>query len=288
MCVKIGKGEAFSPLPSFFLIGVFSVARVFTVLSGSNGNCTYIGDAKSGILIDIGVSFSKLKNALEENGIDLNNIEALFITHEHSDHIKGLSVFLKKTEIPVFASFKTAEWIEINFPELVRKINVINCYEPQILKRMSVTPFSVYHDSVDAVGFRVVTGDNRTVVYSTDVGHIDDEIFSFIENADLNIIEANYDDGMLMCNASYSFLLKKRISGSCGHLSNKCCAETVARLYEKGNRRFLLAHLSEQNNTPQIAYETVKAKLDSMGLVEDVDYSLCVAPRLENSRMLIF
>lgn len=264
------------------------MARVFTVSSGSNGNCTYIGDAESGILIDVGVSFSRLKKALEEKEIDLQKVEALFITHEHSDHIKGLPVFLKKTEIPVFASVKTAEWICENCPDISRDINIINCYEPCKTKRLSVTAFEVYHDSVNAVGYRVITGDNRTVVYSTDVGHIDDEIFSYIENADLNIIEANYDDGMLMCNASYSFLLKKRISGSCGHLSNKCCADAIADLYKKGNRRFLLAHLSEQNNTPEIAYETVKTKLDSMGLVEDVDYSLWVAPRSENSRMLIF
>lgn len=264
------------------------MARVFTLSSGSSGNSTYIGDSVSGVLVDIGLSFSKTRSALESAGISLDCIEALLITHEHSDHIKGLEVFCKHTEIPVFASQKTAEKLLISCPSAEKNIHIFEKETAYTLSRTQFSAFSVYHDAADAVGYRVTTADGRQVVYSTDVGHIDDAVFSHIENADLNIIEANYDEGMLMCNAAYPFLLRQRIMGECGHLSNSDCAKTVAELIRRGNRRFLLAHLSEQNNTPQIAFESVKLALTQMGLKMGVDYELEVAPRYEVSRTLIF
>lgn len=264
------------------------MARVFTLASGSSGNSCFIGDAVSGVLVDIGLSFSKTKAALEEAGLSLENVEALLITHEHSDHIKGLQVFCKHTDIPVYATDKTAEKLILTCPEAEKNIHIIEKHAPVCLGRTSFYAFSVYHDAADAVGFRVTTADNRTVVYSTDVGHVDDSVFEHIVKADMNIIEANYDDGMLMCNIAYPFLLKQRISGACGHLSNNDCAKTVLELIKKGNRRFVLAHLSEQNNTPQVAFETIKCALTQSGLKIGVDFQLEVAPRHTNSRMLIF
>ena len=264
------------------------MARVFTLSSGSSGNSAFVGDAKSGILIDIGISFSKVKTALERQGMSLECIEALLITHEHSDHIKGLSTFCKKTDIPVFASQKTSEYLLEHVPECEKNLHIIETDKPHKLNRTSFSAFNVYHDAQEAFGYRITTADNREVVYCTDIGHMDEKVLSYIEGADLNIIEANYDENMLMCNSSYPFLLKRRISGECGHLSNKDCAETVKELYLRGCRRFVLAHLSEQNNSPEVALETVKLALLKMELREGIDFELCVAPRFDVSRMLIF
>ncbi len=264
------------------------MARVFTLSSGSSGNSAFVGDAKSGILIDIGISFSKVKNALEGQGMSLECIEALLITHEHSDHIKGLSSFCKKTDIPVYASQKTADYLSEHIPECKKNLHIIEADKDYQLSRTSFSAFSVYHDAREALGYRITTADNREVVYCTDIGHMDEKVLSHIERADLNIIEANYDENMLMCNSAYPFLLKRRISGDCGHLSNKECAETVTELYHRGCRRFVLAHLSEQNNSPDVAIETVKLALLNMNLKEGVDFELYVAPRFDVSRMLIF
>ncbi len=263
------------------------MARVLSLGSGSSGNCFFVGDAQSGVLIDAGISFKAIKNALEQYDIPLEHISALLVTHEHSDHIKGLATFLKKTDIPVYASKETAEYILEHIPDSEGKLHSLELKAPIIEGQTEFYAFSVYHDSRNAVGYRIKTPDNRYIVYSTDVGHIDDSIFENLTNADLNIIEANYDEGMLMCNVSYPFLLKRRISGDCGHLSNKDCANTVCNLYKSGCRRFVLAHLSRENNTPDVALETVKNALNSEGLVENVDYEICVAPR-EETRMLIF
>ena len=264
------------------------MARFFTLSSGSNGNSSFVGDGKSGILVDVGISFLKICKGLNEYGINIENIEALLITHEHSDHIKGLETFCKKTDIPVYATEKTAERIIKEIPNAEKNIHIIEKCKKYATERFEFSAFSLYHDAADTVGYEITTPDNRRIVYSTDVGCIDEEICAHLENADLNVIEANYDDSMLMCNVAYPFLLKKRISGECGHLSNKDCAKYVLSLAEKGAKRFVLAHLSEQNNTPQVAFETVKLSLTSAGFEIDRDYELMVAPRNENSRMLIF
>lgn len=263
------------------------MARVLSLGSGSSGNCFFVGDGESGVLVDAGISFKAIKTALEQYEIPLESISALLITHEHSDHIKGLSTFLKKTDLPVYASKETADYIFEHIPASEGRLHILETKTCVTVGKTEFYAFSVYHDSRDAVGYRIKTPDNRFVVYSTDIGHIDDGVFEHLKNADLNIIEANYDDGMLMCNVSYPFLLKKRISGDCGHLSNKDCAGAVCELYQNGCRRFVLAHLSRENNTPDVARETVKSALDNLGLVENVDYELCVAPR-EVARMLIF
>lgn len=263
------------------------MARVLTLGSGSSGNCVYIGDAQSGILIDAGISFLRIRTALEEYEISLDSINALLITHEHSDHIKGLATFCKKTDIPVYASPKTAEYLLENIPECQKNLHTIEPFAPHKEGETEFYAFPVYHDAKDAMGYRVTTPDNRCVVYCTDVGHMDEALFEHLKSADLNIIEANYDEGMLMCNASYPFLLKRRISGDYGHLSNKDCADTVSELYKSGCRRFVLAHLSRENNTPDVAAQAVKCELDKLDLTENIDYELSVALR-ETARMLIF
>ncbi len=264
------------------------MARVFTLSSGSDGNCAYIGDAESGILIDLGISFKKLKAQLDEYDMSIQNIEAVLLTHEHSDHIKGLATFLKQTEIPIYASQKTVSYINEYNPDIVGRITPLDENTDYKLERTGFTAYKVYHDSVEAYGYKIKTADNRIVSYATDTGHFDEALFDNIKGSDLCIIEANHDEGMLSCNISYPYLLKKRILGDCGHLSNSACAKAVLELLRNNTRRFILAHLSSQNNTPQVAFETVNSALKCEGFVKDIDYILEVAPRLENSRMMIF
>ncbi len=264
------------------------MARVFTLSSSSAGNSVFVGDGQQAFLVDCGISFKQICASLEQYEIGISDISSLLITHEHFDHIKGIVTLCKKTDIEVFASQKTCESIVLHHPELEGRLTPIQKDKEYIVDKMSFTAFSVSHDADDAVGYKIKTADNRIVVYSTDTGVVSDELFENLSGADLNIIEANYDEGMLACNLSYTFLLKQRISGEFGHLSNNQCADTVARLISRSNRRFLLAHLSEQNNTPEVAFETVNLKLVQNGLVRGVDFELDVAPRFENSRMLIF
>jgi len=264
------------------------MARVFTLSSGSDGNCAYIGDAESGILIDLGISFKKLKSQLDEYNMSLENIEAVLLTHEHSDHIKGLVTFLKQTDVPIYASQKTANYINEHNPDIIDRIIPLGEKTNYKLKRCEFMAYKVYHDSVEAYGYKVKTADKRIVSYATDTGHFDTALFENIKGSDLCIIEANHDEGMLSCNISYPYLLKKRILGDCGHLSNSACAKAVLELLKNNTRRFILAHLSSQNNTPQVAFEAVNSVLKCEGYVKDVDYILEIAPRLENSRMMIF
>lgn len=284
--LKCGQSRGYPDFAHYFMKGD-KMARVLSLGSGSSGNCFFVGDANSGVLIDAGISFKSIKTALEEYDVPLESISAVLITHEHSDHVKGLSTLFKKTDVPVYASKETVEYILEHIPQSEGKIHSLELKTSLKAGETEFYAFSVYHDSRNAVGYRIKTPDNRCVVYSTDVGHIDDDIFKNLTSADLNIIEANYDEGMLMCNVSYPFLLKKRISGDYGHLSNNDCAKTVCRLIKSGCRRFVLAHLSRENNTPDVALETVKNALDGEGLNQNVDYEICVAPR-EEARMLIF
>lgn len=264
------------------------MARVFTLSSGSDGNCAYIGDAKSGILIDLGISLKKLKAQLDEYDMSLQNIEAVLLTHEHSDHIKGLATFIKQTDIPIYSSPKTAEYINEHNPDVAGRIIPLEENIDCKLERTCFIAYKVYHDSVEAYGYKIKTADDRIVCYATDTGHFDEELFNSVKGSDLCIIEANHDEGMLSCNISYPYLLKKRILGEFGHLSNSACAEAVLKLLRSNTRRFILAHLSSQNNTPQVAFEAVNSALKCEGYVRDVDYIIEVAPRLENSRMMIF
>lgn len=263
------------------------MARVLSLGSGSSGNSFFVGDAAGGVLIDVGLSFSKIFKALAQQGIGQRQVEALLLTHEHSDHVKGLGTFLKKTDIPVYATEGCAQRLFRSLPELEPRLRPVEKKKTFSVGHTAFSAFSVYHDAADAVGYRVETADRRQVVYCTDVGHVDEALLQDLSEADFHILEANYDVGMLQCNVAYPFLLRQRISGEKGHLSNADCAETVLQLLDTGSRRFLLAHLSEQNNTPQIAYETVRCALGNAGYVENSDYELCVAPR-DDVRMLIF
>lgn len=254
------------------------MARFCPLFSGSSGNCTYIGTSAGGILIDVGVSARRIECALREYDIDPSSIEAIFITHEHADHISGLRVLTKKFGYKVYASAGTMDAI------LDSGINYQNSRFEVIADSgvsaadLYVTGFHTSHDSRESMGFRVQSGDGRILTIATDTGCMTEEVRNSLKGSDLVLIESNHDVHMLK-NGGYPYFLKKRILCDTGHLSNECCAAELPSLAQSGVTRFFLGHLSRENNVPELAYNTSLSALSSAGLKENRDFILTVAPR---------
>ncbi len=251
------------------------MARIYPLFSSSKGNATFIGNPDSGILIDAGVTCKKLVEGLEVNGIDIKAIKAVFITHGHSDHVKGLSVFTKKTKVPVFAREKTLKFLVDNncICEESNKF-IIGTDEIEIAS-MGIKSFETPHDAEQSCGYVISTQDNRKLAVCTDLGQVTETVDENITGCDLVLIESNYDEKMLR-NGPYPYYLKNRISSVRGHLSNADCAKQVKKLIHSGTTRIILGHLSQENNTPGIAENTVLKELEE--LERDKDYILKVAP----------
>ncbi|WP_411676782.1 MBL fold metallo-hydrolase [Caproicibacter sp.] len=264
------------------------MARFCTLFSGSSGNSYYIGSEESGILIDAGRTAKQLDAMLEHCGIKCEAVKAIFVTHEHSDHIKGLRVFASRHRLPVFASAGTLSELEL-----------LDClsekYEAQMIggngveyAGMYIKPFHTSHDCAEGIGYRIETRDGRTVAVSTDLGFLSDEVRHELTGADMVVLESNHDVGMLQ-NGPYPYPLKRRILSKTGHLSNTDCAEELNGLAASGTTRFVLAHLSSENNTPELAYQTSLCSLTMSGLKQGVDFELSIAPK-ENAegKIIIF
>lgn len=248
------------------------MARIYPLFSSSKGNSTYIGTKSEGILIDDGVSFSRLKKAMELNGLSLDAIRAVFITHEHSDHTKGLAVLTKKIKVPVFAQSLTLEYLCGS--------GMINgeCYElkeGEEVCGMNVRCFNTPHDTRESCGYRIEFPDGRSAAVCTDLGKVTDTVSSALLGTDCVLLEANYDIEMLR-NGDYPYYLKTRIFSNNGHLSNADSGAFAAQLLRSGTTRLILGHLSQDNNTPAIAEETVVSCLN--GFARNADYTLSVAP----------
>lgn len=252
------------------------MARFCSLFSSSSGNCTYIGSSGGGVLIDAGVSAKQITLKLDCIGVSPADINAIFVTHEHTDHISGLRVFASKNNIPVFASEGTAEALEKNGTANGKfELNVI----PE--KGMEcggqfIFPFATSHDSAQSCGYTVTTSDDRKIAVATDTGIVTDEIRTAVEGCDLILAESNHDIGMLR-NGSYPYMLKRRILSDVGHLSNLACSEFVTELVKNGTTRLVLGHLSKENNIPELAFQTSKSALDCAGAVHMRDYILKVA-----------
>lgn len=251
------------------------MARFCSLFSSSSGNCTYIGSSGGGILIDAGVSAKQISLKLNGIGVDEKSIGAIFVTHEHSDHVKGLRVFASKFNIPVYATEGTIRELE--------KMGIINGKFPVMpigdgieCNGQLVVPFRTSHDVAESCGFSVTTSDDRKICVATDTGIVTDEMKNALTGCDLALIESNHDIGMLR-NGFYPYALKRRILSDVGHLSNVACGDFSAELVKSGTTRFILGHLSHENNMPALAYRTTKSALDCLGAVENSDYILKVA-----------
>ncbi len=255
------------------------MARVYPICSSSEGNCTFIGTRGHGILVDAGCSFRAIKSALELIDTDISDIEALFITHEHSDHIKGVAQLMKHTNIPVFASSGTIERMLADshnpLPDGAKIYNIFR--DGYQSAEFDVSAFHTPHDTLESSGYTIIYGSHRIAV-CTDIGHITEEIEYNLCGCDCVLLESNYDEEMLRRNTNYSPYLKERISSDHGHLSNIEAAEFCEKLVRSGTRHIILAHLSRENNTPANAYSAVSSHLARAGLRDERDYTLNVAP----------
>ena len=244
------------------------------LFSGSSGNATFVETDATKILVDAGMSCQKIEKALESVGTTLSEIDAILISHEHSDHIKGIEMITKKFDVPVYASQKT--W------EAMSHLKVNNTYKHHFqidqdfcIGDITVLPFSIPHDAADPCAFNLFH-ENKKITIATDMGHLDESLIQKMYASDILLIESNYDTDTLLCGP-YPYLLKKRIQGDLGHLSNEVTSKAIKTLYENGVKHFVLGHLSKENNFPELAYQTVLNELQTSHC--DLPYTLSVAKR---------
>lgn len=252
------------------------MAKFYPMFSSSKGNSTYIGTSEGGVLVDVGVSCKQICEALSLAGIDLKKIDAVLITHEHSDHIKGLKTFLKKTGAKLIASYDTVSALK-TMGLIDDNTNVIYADEEKeiAVKDMIIKRFPTSHDCQGSSGYTVSFGGIKTAV-CTDTGILTDEIRQNLEGSKLVMLESNHDPVMLRLGP-YPPELKVRIGSEKGHLANADCADEIKRLYSKGTTHFVLAHLSENNNTAEKASSAARAALMDLGAKQNEDYILYVA-----------
>ena len=251
------------------------MARFCSLFSGSGGNCVAIGCGGRYILIDAGRSAKKIRERLAEESIDPRNVAGIFITHEHIDHIAGVRVLASSLGVPVYATGGTAEYLQENGH--ARNVDLRIMPEGTVdMGDMGVTCFPTSHDAAESCGFRVECGDGRRISLVTDTGIITPLIHAAIEGSDLVYMESNHDLSMLY-SGSYPFPLKKRIASDKGHLSNEACSAELPALARAGTTRFVLGHLSAENNIPVLARQSAIQELGRNGIREGTDFLLSVA-----------
>lgn len=255
------------------------MARIYPICSSSSGNCTFIGTKGHGILVDNGCAFSTLKGALSMIDTDIHDIEAIFITHEHIDHIKGLSVLTKHTNIPIFASAGTIDQLKSNVKNpLSENARLFDIFKDGYKSaEFEVTAFHTPHDTPESVGYRI-NHNGINIAVCTDIGIVTEEIEKNLLGCDAVLLESNYDVDMLRRNVNYSPVLKRRIASEVGHLSNDDAAHFAEKLIKRGTTRLILGHLSRENNTPNTAYACTSTYLQKCGMKLGSDFTLDIAP----------
>lgn len=227
--------------------------RVSVLSSGSKGNTTYIESKNAKILIDVGNTAKYIKEKLEDIGVEPEELDAVLITHTHIDHVKGLKVFEKKYNIPVYLTD-----IMLKSLDFIDKYVLLD--DEFDIKDIHINSIKTSHDAPDSRGY-VLSSENKSVVYITDTGYINKKYFDILKNRNLYIMESNHDVEMLN-NGNYPFSLRQRILSDKGHLSNYDSAKYLCSFIGDNTKYVLLAHLSEDNNTEELAYETLVSRLN--------------------------
>lgn len=226
--------------------------------SGSKGNCIYVGTKSTKILIDAGISTKMIKERLAEIGVDLSEIDAILVSHEHSDHIAGLKVLSLKYGIPIIANQLTAKAICEYLRETPR-FKIFLTGEPFAFGDMQIHPFSVQHDAVDPVAFTIAF-DALKIGVCTDLGFVTTLVSSHLANCNLLFVEANHKPEMVHAS-NRPMVYKQRVLGRTGHLSNEACGELLSHVAHDALKQVYLAHLSSECNTPEVALNTVRSIL---------------------------
>ncbi|MDA3823726.1 MAG: MBL fold metallo-hydrolase [Bacteroidales bacterium] len=228
----------------------------FSLSSGSSGNCYYLGNESNGILIDAGIPAGSIRKFLKSKDISIQSIMGVLVTHYHTDHIKGLELLSRKNNLPVFTTQKIWKSIVPRLHNIsgitVREIGLQQKFQ---LAGFDIEAFSVSHDAPETIGFHIYADDLKVTI-ATDLGHICQTAAPYIEAANLLVIESNYDEKMLM-TGNYPPFLKNRIMSDHGHLGNHQTSAFLADIVGENLRHICLAHLSNKNNTPEIALQTL-------------------------------
>ncbi len=232
--------------------------RIVTFASGSTGNCCLVSDGGVNVLIDAGISARRIVQGLGVLGLAPQDVCGVLITHEHSDHISGLPVLVKRTGMRIFAPSELGEVLKRVKPELSESIDYIPPDGGLCVGDVRITAFPTPHDASASFGYRIEG--SEVFAFATDTGHISDELLEGLQGADTVVIEANHDKVMLK-NGPYPPLLKQRVLSKHGHLSNDDCAKLACLLADSGTRQIILGHLSQQNNTPEAAETAVSEAL---------------------------
>lgn len=256
-----------------------------SIFSGSSGNCLFINSNHTKILIDAGASCKKVCEGLESIGSSITNVDAILVTHEHSDHVQGIGTISQKFNIPVYANIET--WNAMEKQKNKISLDNIHTFENDkdfILNDLTIHPFSTPHDAANPCGFNIHNGSKRLSV-ATDLGHMNNELISELYSSSFVFLESNYDPEILKVS-KYPFPLKQRISGPHGHLSNSTAGKTISNLlFRKDLKEVMLGHLSKENNFPELAYQTVANELIENN--NDINsIKLSVANRYEPSKIV--
>lgn len=250
-----------------------------SLYSGSSGNSLFVESENTKILVDAGMSCKKIEEALNSIEVNPSSINAILVTHEHADHIKGLSTISRKFDIPVFATKETFDAMPKQTEKISEKnINFFNPNEKFFIEDLEVLPFSIPHDAANPCGFNIIKDNSTQISIATDIGHMTKAIVDKLESSKFILLESNYDTEVLKCCA-YPFKLKSRIASENGHLSNTMAGKTITYLTKNGNlKTAMLGHLSKESNFPALAYQTVVDELISNNANND-SLSLSVASR---------
>lgn len=257
--------------------------------SSSSGNCYYLATENTQILIDAGIGVRTLRHDLKERGILLSDIQAVFITHDHADHIKAVGHLAHDYHLPIYATEAVHRGINRNYCVTTKltseNIRVIEKMQVNEIGDFRITAFPVPHDSSDCVGYRIET-DEEVFLLITDVGHVTEDIRQQVAQANYIVLEANHDVDMLMMGP-YPAYLKGRIRSGHGHISNHESAKLIAEHASPILRQLWLCHLSEENNHPELARKTFETVLRDYGIIVGVDFQLDVLRRKQPSQLFL-
>lgn len=247
------------------------------LFSSSSGNSVYIGDNQGGILVDVGRSAKQTDLMLKNIGVDVDTIKGIFVTHEHTDHICGLSVFAAKHKIPVYGAPGTLLALKQKSVLTEKHVDIAVNTDDICVAGLNIKPIRTSHDCADGRGYVVTACDGITrAAIATDTGYVSPELLEAITGSKMVYIESNHDVAMVR-TGPYPYPLQKRILSNVGHLSNDACADVLTALINKGTTHVTLAHLSRENNTPQLAFDTSVNALKEIGALNGRDYILKVA-----------
>ncbi|NLO99528.1 MAG: MBL fold metallo-hydrolase [Clostridiaceae bacterium] len=259
--------------------------KVCSLFSGSSGNCIFVSYNDTAILIDAGVSGRRIEAALADIGESFDKIAGIFITHEHSDHISGAGILSRRHNVPIYANADTWNAMRPLLGKLkTEHIRYIEPGESATAGDITVKPFPIPHDAVCPVGYNIFVNGKKLTI-ATDIGHMDKELLTNLEKSEMILLESNHDVEMLK-TGRYPWHLKQRILGEKGHLCNDIAGKVVAYLAKNGTKKFLLGHLSKENNFPELAYQTVCNALMEMQINPKKDIYLEVALRDKASNVM--